>query len=244
MSTHSSSNSLLKSAGVVLIAGSSAFVAVFSYLAATFGYPDVLDRGAAEVLPQLLAGGPRLRTVWFLYATLPLIFVFAGVASARIFDRAAPGLRTWGVGAAVTAGVAMMTGLFRWPTIEWALAHHWNAAAASDRVALAAIFDASNLFLGNLVGEFVGEIAAAAWFATLGIAWRRDGRRLFGSLGVAAAGIMAVAALRNITPVVDPIAAINNVTLPIWLIAIGTAFVRDGKRAATHQLQAALAGSG
>jgi hypothetical protein len=232
MSTTPKSQTIMKIAGTVLIAGSLAFVAVFSYLAATFGYPDVLDKGAAEVLPRLLAGGRGLRAVWFLYGALPLIFVVAGVASGRVFERAAPALRPWGVAAAVSAAVAMMAGLLRWPTIEWALAQHWSTAAASDQPALAAMFDASNVFLGNLVGEFVGEICTAIWFLTLGIAWRREGRRVFGSLGIAAAGLMAVAALRNMTSAVDAIAAINNVALPLWLIAIGVAFLRDGKSAA------------
>ena len=227
----STNNLLMQSAGAALIAASLAFVAVFSYLAATFGYPDVLDRSAAEVLPLLAQGGRSLRAVWFLYGALPLVFVFAGVASGRVLARTAPGLRPLGVGAAVTAGVAMMAGLLRWPTIEWALAQHWNNAPASDHGALAAVFDASNLFLGNLVGEFVGEICTATWFLTLAIAWRRQGRRTFGTVGLAAAALVAVAALRNITSVVDPIAEVNNLTLPLWLIAIGIAFFRDQRHA-------------
>ena len=226
----STNNVLIKAAGTVLIVGALAFVAVFSYLAATFGYPEVLDDRADQVLPLLAAGGQSLRNVWFIYGALPLTFVFAGVASGRIFDRAAPGLRTLGVGAAVSAGVAMMTGLLRWPTIEWTLAQHWGAAdAGSDRVALAAVFDASNLFLGTLMGEFVGEICTALWFLALAIAWWRQGRRLFGGLGIAVASIVAIAALRNITSLVDPIAEINNVTLPLWLIAMGVAFLREGQ---------------
>jgi hypothetical protein len=231
VSSMSTDKTSLQRAGASLIAGSLAFVAVFSYLAATFGYPDVLDHSAAQVLPLLTRGGQRLRIVWFIYGALPLMFVLAGVASGRILERASPGLRTLGVSAAVTAGVAMMAGLLRWPTIEWTLAQHWSAAAGADQVALAAVFDASNLFLGNLVGEFVGEICTAAWFLALGVAWRRQGRRLFGSVGVAAAALMALAALRNITPLVDPISDINNVALPLWLIAMGIAFLRDGRTA-------------
>lgn len=225
----SSNHFLMKGAGAALIAGSLAFVAVFSYLAATFGYPDILDCSAAEVLPLLAQGGPRLRAVWFLYGALPLVFVFAGVVSGRLLARGAPELRTLGVGSAVAAGIAMMTGLLRWPTIEWTLAQHWNPAAPTEQVALSAVFDASNLFLGTLIGEFVGEICTATWFLTLAIAWRRQGRRRFGMIGLAAAAVVAVAALRNLTPVVAPIAALNNVTLPLWMIALGTAFIRPSK---------------
>jgi hypothetical protein len=222
----------MKIGGASLIAGSLAFMAVFTYLASAFGYPDILDRSAAEVLPRLFQGGPSLRTVWFVYGALPLIFVVAGAASARILERGAPGLRTLGVGAAVGAALAMMTGLLRWPTIEWTLAQYWHAAAGSEKVALAAVFDASNLFLGTLVGEFVGEFCTATWFLTLAIAWRREGRRVFGGIGIAAAIVMAVAALRNVTHLVDPIAALNNVALPLWMIAMGVAFLRDGSRSA------------
>lgn len=218
---------ILKSAGLVLIVCSLAFVAVFSYLAAAFGYPDILRRGAGEVLPRLAAGGERLRIVWFLYAALPLGIVFAGVGSASVLERGGRGLRALGVGAAMAAGIAMIAGLLRWPTIEWTLARAWGPASADARTALAAIFDASNLLLGNVVGEFVGEMCTALWFGALGVAFRRDGRRLPGHLGTGAAALVAVAALRNITGVVDLVASINNVTLPLWLLTLGVLFLRD-----------------
>jgi peptidoglycan/LPS O-acetylase OafA/YrhL len=72
-------------------------------------------------------------------------------------------------------------------------------------------------------------MCTAVWFLTVGIAWRRDGRRVLGSIGIGAAMLMAVAALRNITPAVDPVSAVNNIALPVWMIAMGVAFVRDGK---------------
>lgn len=215
----------MKAAGVSLIAGSVAFMAVFSYLAATFGYPDVLDRPAAEVLPLLAQGGHGLRAVWFFYGALPLVFVFAGVSSGNILERGAPSLRTLGVASAVAAGVSMMLGLLRWPTIEWALAQHWGAADSSGRTAIAAVFDASNLFLGTLLGEFVGEICAATWFLVVSIAWRNQGRRWIGNLGVAAAGVMMVAAFRNVTAAVEMVAQINNITLPLWMITMGVAMM-------------------
>jgi hypothetical protein len=225
-----SSNVVLKSAGVALIVCSLAFVAVFAYLARAFGYPDILDRGAAEVLPRLAAGGLRLRTVWFLYAALPLGILFAGSASAPILERGGRGVRALGVGAAVGAGLAMMVGLLRWPTIEWTLARYWETAPAAARTALSAVFDASNLFLGNVVGEFIGEMCTALWFVALGIAFRRDGRRLVGGLGIGAGILLAVAGLRNITTAVALVAQINNVTLPLWLLTLGVLFLRDRRR--------------
>jgi hypothetical protein len=224
----------LRGAGVALIVASLAFMAVFAYLAASFGYPEVLDRSAAEVLPALLRGGTPLRTVWFLYGALPLVFVVAGLASGRLIERGAPALRGVGVGAAVATGVAMMAGLLRWPTIEWTLARHWQAAPAAEQGALAAMFDASNLFLGTLVGEFVGEMCTAVWFLVVAVTFRRLGWRVLGGLGLAAAALMAISALRNITTLVDPIAAINNYALPLWLITLGVAFLRPPAQAAAE----------
>jgi hypothetical protein len=217
---------VLVGAGATLVVASLGFIAVFSYLASAFGYPDVLDRGAAEVLPRLLAGGPRLRLVWFLYAALPLGIVFAAAASSRILERGGRGLAGFGTGAGVAAGIAMTLGLVRWPTIQWALAQEWKSASDSSRAALSAFFDAANSYLGNVIGEFAGEAALATWFITLGVVFRRTGRDTLGAVGIAAGLLVAVAALRNMTSLVDPVSALNNVTLPLWLITLGVVFVR------------------
>lgn len=43
---------MIVAGGLSLVVGAHAFVAVFSYLAATFDYPAILEGGAAEVLPR------------------------------------------------------------------------------------------------------------------------------------------------------------------------------------------------
>jgi len=218
-------------AGVVLIVCSLAFVAVFAYLGKAFNYPKVLQLEADCVLPALLAGGPKLRAAWFIYAALPLGIVFAGASSAPLLARAGRWLRRIGVAAAVAAGFAMVTGLLRWPTLEWKLARAWATADRPEaRHALADAFDSSNFVLGNVVGEFVGEICLAIWFLTVALAFRADGRRGLGGVGLGAAIVLAVAAFRNITPAVAVVAQINNVALPLWLLTLGIVFLRDGVR--------------
>jgi len=221
------SSPLLVGAGVTLVAASLGFIAVFSYLASAFGYPDVLDHGASEVLPRLLSGGGRLRIVWFLYAALPVGIVFAAAASSRVLERGGRELSRFGTGAGIASGIAMTLGLVRWPTIQWALAREWQSASESSRVALSACFDAANSYLGNVIGEFVGEVTLAIWFVAFGVAFGRSGRRTLGTLGICAGLLVAVAALRNMTSLVDPVSAVNNVTLPLWLITLGVALVRD-----------------
>jgi hypothetical protein len=70
-------------AGIALIATSLGFVAVFGYLASHFGYPDVLEGKAADVLPAFVAGGGTMRAVWVVYAILP-----AGIALSAILAAA------------------------------------------------------------------------------------------------------------------------------------------------------------
>src|ERR1700704_4148160 len=63
--------------GIALIGGALAFLGVFSYLAARFHYPEVLDGSARDVLPALLAAGAAGRAAWALYGVLPLVFISA-----------------------------------------------------------------------------------------------------------------------------------------------------------------------
>src|SRR5438874_1454366 len=75
------SHTTIRAGGIALIAGALAFLTVFSFLAARFDYPAVLDGSAAEVLPKLLATGTTGRLVWAVYAFLPLVWIPAGVAA-------------------------------------------------------------------------------------------------------------------------------------------------------------------
>src|SRR4051794_36202410 len=52
-----SKEATIRLGGFSLILGALAFMGVFSYLAARFNYPQVLDGRASEVLPALLATG-------------------------------------------------------------------------------------------------------------------------------------------------------------------------------------------
>ena len=66
---------MIAAGGLCFIVGALAFIGVFSYLAANFDYPQILDGSAAEVLPRLQAGGSTMRGVWALYAFLPWLLV-------------------------------------------------------------------------------------------------------------------------------------------------------------------------
>jgi len=154
----------VRAGGWSLILGAVAFMAVFSYLAARFDYPAILDGPAETVLPHLLATGSTGRAVWALYAFLPLIWIPAGVGAHLALRRSHPGSSLLALQCAVVAALAMLLGLMRWPTVHWRLAGLYAGADAQQRAVVAALFDGFNTYLGNYIGEFLGELAFNSFF--------------------------------------------------------------------------------
>ncbi len=161
--------------GASLVAGAVAFVAVFSYLAANFSYPDVLDGAAAEVLPRLRSGGSLMRSVWAIYAFLPLLLI-PGAVGAYFACPSSRARMTLALVVAVLGAFAMCLGLMRWPSINWALAEAYSRSSAETRIGLDAVFNGMNLYLGNYIGEFLGETALASFFMLSGLLPARRGQ--------------------------------------------------------------------
>ncbi len=221
---------IVRVGGFFLIGGAVAFMGVFAYLAARFNYPDVLDGTAAEVLPKLLATGPTGRAVWALYGFLPLIWIPAGVGAFHALRRVREGSMRVAMQFALVSAVSMMLGLLRWPSIHWTLAQAYVTGAEADRSAISATFAGLNSFLGNYVGEFLGEFSFSVFFLLSGLAMLARGSgfpRWIGYAGVVTAVAGMIGMFRNVTDVVDPIAAVNNYLLPLWMIIFGVALVRQ-----------------
>jgi len=214
--------------GLALVFGAIAFMAVFSFLAARFDYPAILDGPADTVLPRLLATGTAGRAAWALYAFLPLIWLPAGVGAYCALRRFYPGAMVLAMQWAALAAISMMLGLMRWPSVHWHLAQLQPTATAEQQQVIAAVFDGLNTYLGNYLGEFLGELsfnmffllsswtllrfrATPSWVAVVGLA-------------VACAGFVGM--FRNVTAVVAPVAAINNYLLPLWMIVFGVVLLR------------------
>jgi hypothetical protein len=218
--------------GIALVAGAVAFLGVFSYLAARFQYPEVLDGRAQDVLPALLATGTAGRAAWALYSVLPLVFIPAGVGAFHALRGRAEGPLRAGMQFAFLAALSMMLGLMRWPSVHWELARAWGTAAEGDRVVLAAVFDGLNRYLGNYIGEFLGELSFSMYFVLSGVGLLRHDRapRWLGWWGLATGALGLVGMWRNITPAVDVVAAANNYLLPAWMIGFGVWLVIASRR--------------
>jgi hypothetical protein len=223
--------------GWALIVAALGFVGVFGYLAARFDYPAVLDGAAADVLPRLLTLGAVGRSVWAVYAMIPLLLLPAAVGAHAVLRARAPGAMRAAVLFAVLAAFSMTLGLARWPSVHWELARAYADAGPESRTAIAAVFAGLNVYLGQYLGEFLGELCLNAFFLLSALAALRSDRLpRWVAYGGAAAGVVGVvAAFRNVTALVAPVADVNTYLLPIWLLAFGVALVRargpEGARA-------------
>ena len=243
--TRSEATGTIFAGGVALVGGAVAFLGVFSYLAARFNYPEVLDGSAQDVLPALLATGEAGRIAWSVYAVLPLVFIPAGIGAFEALRERAAGPMRVGALFALLAAVSMVLGLMRWPSVNWELARAWVATAEGDRIVLAAVFDGLNRYLGNFIGEFLGEMSFSIFFVVSGIGLsRHPGTPAWLAWWGIATGVLGLVGMwRNVTPVVDVVAAANNYLLPAWMIGFGAWLVmtsrRRGRRAPAHDLRAA-----
>ena len=212
--------------GACFIAGALAFVLVFSYLAAYFDYPAILEGSAEEVLPRLLEGGAGMRAVWAIYAFLPLLIVPAAVGTFFACP-SSPGRMLLALVLGCLAAFGMCLGLMRWPSVHWALAQAYAGASADTREGLEAVFNGLNLYLGNYIGEFFGETALAGFFLLAGLSLLDEARfpKWLGWTGIVFALLFVLGAFRNVAPSVQTVADINNGLLPLWMIVLGGALI-------------------
>jgi hypothetical protein len=155
-----------------------------------------------------------------------MLLIPAGVGAYAALRDSAPSAMRAALAFSVMAAVSMLLGLARWPSVHWELARAYATGSPDARLAIDAVFSGLNVYLGNFIGEFLGELSLNAFFILSAIALMRAGRRTIGYGGVAVGVIGLAAAFRNVTSAVWLIAEINNYVLPFWLIVLGVVLLR------------------
>ena len=123
----------------------------------------------------------------------------------------------------VIAALCTMLGLAHGSTAQWSLATSWQLADAAQRVCLAVMFDVLNVFLGNGIREFVGELTLCGSFLAFAISLHDNGAKKVAASGAVPAVTGWIGMFRNITPSVQLAADVTSVLPPLLLIDLGIA---------------------
>lgn len=229
--------------GLASIALAVLFNVPFSILGATYDYPDILRRPAAEALDRFAAGGNGLILTWHAFALVALALVpmaiFLSLTPERVAVR--PALA---VGAAISgalAGLAQAIGLWRWVFVVPGLASVHADPAATEEAKLASeqTFAMLNQYGGVAIGEHLGQLLTALFVILLSRLQWLEGNRATALTGFATAALIAVGtsegvaiALGRSGEMFGLITIGGFLGLTLWLILCGTALLGLGRRRA------------
>lgn len=219
-------------AGSLLVAVPVVFMAGFTGLQMSFGYPDILRHPAGEVLTRFAAGGVDLHVYWYAMFASALALVAAAISTGVLLwerDRLVAGLS---IGFGALAGLVQALGLLRWVILVPSLAAHYVAPDTTEmqQAMDAAIFDFANQYLGAGVGEHVGYLLTALWTAMVSLLLMKDHKVLAISglviaLGVAF-GLLEPAGVALAASVV----AISFSLWAVWALLVGVQVLRGDRR--------------
>ncbi len=221
-------------AGSLLIAVPAVFMAGFTGLQMSFGYPDILRHPAGEVLTRFAAGGVDLHVYWYAMFASALALVGAAIATGVLLWERDKTIAALSIGFGSLAGLVQALGLLRWVILMPTLAAHFVAPGATEvqQAMDAAIFDFANQYLGAGVGEHVGYLLTALWTATVSLLLMKDHKVLAVSglaiaLGVAF-GLLEPAGVALAATVV----AISFSLWAVWALLVGVQLIRGERRPA------------
>lgn len=223
-------------AGILLIVLPVAYNGLYTLLARSFDYPDILRRPTAEVLERFIAGGSRLILTWWAFAmSAVLLAPTAVLVSASLVDANAT-LLTVATAIGLLAALVQFLGLIRWPLAVPHLAREMAdpASSASKKEAVDVIFQTLNRYLGVAVGEHLGYLFTGLWTGLVGIAVIQSDQlpAAFGVLGLVLAPLFLVGSMEFVGPnekegwkLAGTLIPIAYIGWSLWLLAVGVALL-------------------
>lgn len=209
----------------------------YAILAATFDYPDVLRRDAAEVLTRFASGGEVLVLTWYAFAlaAMALLPMALALALTGVRVRSTPALA---IGAALAGALAAITqaiGLLRWVFVVPELARtHADPLALPDAVAASErAFALLNAYGGVAIGEHLGQLLTALFVALVAAMQWGERARITAVVGGVTAIAIAVGtgeglmlALARPAELFSLFTIAGFLGLALWLAATGIALIR------------------
>jgi hypothetical protein len=223
-------------AGLLLVVLPVAYNLLFTLLARSFDYPDVLRRPTVEVLERFTAGGSRLVLTWWGFAMSAVLLAPAVVLLSATLADADPAVLALATAIGLLAALVQFLGLVRWPFAVPHLARLATdpAATPATRDAVEVVFQTLNRYLGVAVGEHLGYLLTGLWTALAGVALLQSDlvHPLFGIAALVVAPLFVVGSLEFVGPfeprgwkLAGTLVPLAYIGWSVWLLALGIAFL-------------------
>jgi hypothetical protein len=224
--------------GIAAIVFAVFFNIPFSILGASYDYPDILRRPAAEALDKFAAGGSSLILTWYGFGLAALLLIPLAIALSIKRERLVESPAA-SIGAAIAgalAGLAQAIGLMRWVfAIPYLAARHADPlASAEQKLAAERSFELLNAWGGVAIGEHIGQLLTALFVLLLSYMQSKESWRLTSYLGFATAALIVLGsgeglalALKASGDAFSLATIAGFMGLTLWLIATGVQLVRN-----------------
>jgi hypothetical protein len=222
--------------GVLLIILPVAYNVLYTVLARSFDYPDILRRPTAEVLDRFTAGGSMLILTWWAFALSAVLLAPTAVLVSATFADADPTLLMVATAVGLLAAMVQFLGLIRWPFAVPHLAREMAdpTSSASKRDAVDVIFQTLNRYLGVAVGEHLGYMFTGLWTGLVGtVAIQSDLLHpAFGIIGLVLAPLFLIGSMefvganeREGWKFAGALVPMAYIGWSLWLLALGIALL-------------------
>jgi Domain of unknown function (DUF4386) len=219
-------------AGVLLIALPVSYNTLYTLLARSFDYPDILRQPTGEILTRFAAGGNRLILTWWGFAMTAVLLAPTVVLVSATFTGANATVLALATTTGVLAALVQFLGLIRWPFavphLARTMADATTTSATKDAIDI--VFQTTNRYLGVAVGEHLGYMFTGFWTALVGLAIVQSDvlAPAFGVIGLILGPAFVICSLEFVGPfevrgwkVASGLVPITYIGWSLWLLAIG-----------------------
>ena len=218
--------------GILLISLPIAYNVLFTMLARSFDYPDILRRPAVEVLERFMAGGSKLVLTWWAFAMSAVLLAPTAVLVSATFTDANPTLLSLAIAIGLLAALVQFLGLIRWPFAVPHLAREMSdpASSASRKDAVDVTFQTLNRYLGVAVGEHLGYMFTGVWTGLVGaiVVQSEDVHPGFGIIGLILSPFFVIGSMEFVGSnemkgwkFAGTLVPIVYVGWSLWMVALG-----------------------
>ena len=223
-------------AGALLIALPVAYNVLYTLLARSFDYPNILRRPTADILARFEAGGSRLILTWWGFAMSAVLLAPTAVLVSATLPDANTTVLALATSVGILAAVVQFLGLIRWPFAVPYLARTAvdPATGPATREAVDVAFQTLNRYLGVAVGEHLGYLFTGAWTGLVGLAAIQSDvlHSAFGFIGLVLAPLFVVCSFEFVGTfetrgwkLAGTLVPITYIAWSVWLMAAGAALL-------------------